>query len=138
MATGGVEDRILFKKTKFHYAVFDEGHMLKNMSSLRYQNLMKIRVSRGAVLDLHKYLSYTHTACKSKRSRFICYTDNAPVNVMPKGGEDGQTVGILKQKQNCVRIIMVGCQNTQGSTGSMPIFNYIFFTKFKVRIPHGQ
>lgn len=57
MATGGVEDRILFKKTKFHYAVFDEGHMLKNMSSLRYQNLMKIRVSRGAVLDLHKYLS---------------------------------------------------------------------------------
>ena len=45
MATGGIEDRSLFKKLKFHYAIFDEGHMLKNMGSLRYQNLMKIRVS---------------------------------------------------------------------------------------------
>lgn len=45
MATGGVEDRTLFKKFQFHYAVFDEGHMLKNMSSLRFQNLMKISVS---------------------------------------------------------------------------------------------
>ena len=51
MATGGVEDRVLFKKTKFHYAIFDEGHMLKNMSSLRFQNLMKIRVSYPS--DLH-------------------------------------------------------------------------------------
>lgn len=45
MATGSVEDRALFKKVDFHYAIFDEGHMLKNMSSLRYQNLMKIAVS---------------------------------------------------------------------------------------------
>ena len=46
MATGSTEDRSLFKKGYFSYAVFDEGHMLKNMSSLRYQNLMKIRVSK--------------------------------------------------------------------------------------------
>ncbi|CAI9739166.1 SNF-related matrix-associated actin-dependent regulator of chromatin subfamily A containing DEAD H box 1- [Octopus vulgaris] len=46
MATGCLEDRVLFKKTQFHYAVFDEGHMLKNMSSLRYQNLMKIQKSQ--------------------------------------------------------------------------------------------
>ena len=45
MATGSVEDRVLFKKFDFHYAVFDEGHMLKNMSSMRFQNLMKISVS---------------------------------------------------------------------------------------------
>lgn len=45
MATGNVEDRALFKKLDFHYAIFDEGHMLKNMSSMRYQNLMKIQVS---------------------------------------------------------------------------------------------
>jgi hypothetical protein len=45
MATGNVEDRSLFKKLDFHYAIFDEGHMLKNMSSMRYQNLMKIQVS---------------------------------------------------------------------------------------------
>ena len=45
MATGSIEDRSLFKKFDFHYAVFDEGHLLKNMSSLRYQNLMRINVS---------------------------------------------------------------------------------------------
>lgn len=50
MATGCIEDRVLFKKTQFHYAVFDEGHMLKNMSSLRYQNLMKIQADRRLLL----------------------------------------------------------------------------------------
>ena len=34
----------MFKKLDFRYAIFDEGHMLKNMSSQRYQALMKIRV----------------------------------------------------------------------------------------------
>ena len=48
MASGSNEDRALFKKLKFNYAIFDEGHMLKNMSSMRYQSLMKIRV-RGLI-----------------------------------------------------------------------------------------
>ena len=51
MATGSVEDRALFKKLDFHYAIFDEGHMLKNMSSLRYQNLMKINVSFSMIIS---------------------------------------------------------------------------------------
>ncbi|XP_069124027.1 SWI/SNF-related matrix-associated actin-dependent regulator of chromatin subfamily A containing DEAD/H box 1 homolog [Argopecten irradians] len=50
MATGSVEDRALFKKFEFHYSIFDEGHMLKNMSSLRYQNLMKIQSTRRLLL----------------------------------------------------------------------------------------
>ncbi|XP_052088062.1 SWI/SNF-related matrix-associated actin-dependent regulator of chromatin subfamily A containing DEAD/H box 1A-like isoform X5 [Mytilus californianus] len=50
MATGNVEDRSLFKKLGFHYAIFDEGHMLKNMSSMRYQNLMKINAERRLLL----------------------------------------------------------------------------------------
>ncbi|XP_033740962.1 SWI/SNF-related matrix-associated actin-dependent regulator of chromatin subfamily A containing DEAD/H box 1-like [Pecten maximus] len=50
MATGSVEDRALFKKFEFHYSIFDEGHMLKNMSSLRYQNLMKIQSERRLLL----------------------------------------------------------------------------------------
>ncbi|XP_071112881.1 SWI/SNF-related matrix-associated actin-dependent regulator of chromatin subfamily A containing DEAD/H box 1 homolog [Haliotis cracherodii] len=50
IATGSVEDRSLFKKCNFHYAVFDEGHMLKNMASLRFQNLMKIRAERRLLL----------------------------------------------------------------------------------------
>ncbi|CAH1799314.1 unnamed protein product [Owenia fusiformis] len=49
-ATSSVEDRLLFKSLKCHYGVLDEGHMLKNMTSLRYQNLMKIRVKRRLLL----------------------------------------------------------------------------------------
>ncbi|XP_041354213.1 SWI/SNF-related matrix-associated actin-dependent regulator of chromatin subfamily A containing DEAD/H box 1-like [Gigantopelta aegis] len=50
IATGSVEDRALFKKAPFHYAIFDEGHMLKNMASLRFQNLMKISAERRLLL----------------------------------------------------------------------------------------
>lgn len=50
MATGSVEDRALFKKFFFHFAIFDEGHLLKNMSSLRYQNLMRIQAHRRLLL----------------------------------------------------------------------------------------
>lgn len=60
MATGGVEDRSLFKKFSFHYAVFDEGHMLKNMSSLRFQNLMKISVSYQCI---HVYICSSINVC---------------------------------------------------------------------------
>ena len=34
-----------FNEDLSKYTVFDEGHLLKNMSSLRYQNLMRISVS---------------------------------------------------------------------------------------------
>ena len=44
MASGNVDDRAMFKKLQFHCAIFDEGHMLKNMSSQRYQSLMRIKV----------------------------------------------------------------------------------------------
>ncbi|OQR67424.1 SWI/SNF A containing DEAD/H box 1 [Tropilaelaps mercedesae] len=37
------EDRGFFKKMEFVYAVFDEAHMLKNMNSQRFQNLIQIR-----------------------------------------------------------------------------------------------
>ncbi|XP_078259333.1 SWI/SNF-related matrix-associated actin-dependent regulator of chromatin subfamily A containing DEAD/H box 1-like [Rhinoraja longicauda] len=39
-AISNADDRSLFRRLKLHYAVFDEGHMLKNMSSIRYQHLM--------------------------------------------------------------------------------------------------
>merc|ERR1711872_782921 len=43
-------DRVLFKKMEFCYVVFDEAHMLKNMASQRYEQLMKIRCSRKLLL----------------------------------------------------------------------------------------
>lgn len=48
MATGSLDDRLMFKRTKFHYAVFDEGHMLKNMTSARYKGLMRIQARAAA------------------------------------------------------------------------------------------
>lgn len=43
-AISSSDDRSLFRKVKLNYAIFDEGHMLKNMSSVRYQQLMRINV----------------------------------------------------------------------------------------------
>ena len=49
MATGSLDDRLLFKRMKFHYAVFDEGHMLKNMTSARYKGLARIQASVNVI-----------------------------------------------------------------------------------------
>ena len=38
------DDRTFLRKLKCHYVVLDEGHMLKNMQSQRYQALMKVKV----------------------------------------------------------------------------------------------
>ena len=45
MVYSSSEDRALFKRIKFHSVIFDEAHMLKNMNSQRFENLMKIRAS---------------------------------------------------------------------------------------------
>lgn len=44
------EDRSLFKKLGVYYAIFDEGHMLKNMSSQRFQHLMRINAKHRLLL----------------------------------------------------------------------------------------
>ncbi|KAK3521725.1 hypothetical protein QTP70_015842 [Hemibagrus guttatus] len=50
LAIGNSSDRSLFRKLKLEYAVFDEGHMLKNMSSLRYRHLMGINAKYRLLL----------------------------------------------------------------------------------------
>ncbi|CAN7989083.1 unnamed protein product [Ixodes hexagonus] len=50
MVSGSAEDRSLFKKLPFNYVIFDEAHMLKNMASQRYNNLMKINAKRKILL----------------------------------------------------------------------------------------
>jgi len=50
MVISSAEDRVLFKKMEFVYVVFDEAHMLKNMASQRYEQLMKIKCSRKLLL----------------------------------------------------------------------------------------
>ncbi|KAI1900229.1 hypothetical protein AGOR_G00047850 [Albula goreensis] len=52
MAIGNESDRSLFRKLKLQYAVFDEGHMLKNMNSLRYRHLMAINAHTSQIAKM--------------------------------------------------------------------------------------
>jgi hypothetical protein len=58
MAISSAPDRTFLKKMDFHYAIYDEAHMLKNMKALRYQQLLRIKV-----LHYHVYLHTFCTAC---------------------------------------------------------------------------
>lgn len=44
------DDKVLFKKYKFKYAIFDEAHMLKNMKSQRYDQLLRIQSQQRLML----------------------------------------------------------------------------------------
>ncbi|XP_023250777.1 SWI/SNF-related matrix-associated actin-dependent regulator of chromatin subfamily A containing DEAD/H box 1 [Seriola lalandi dorsalis] len=50
LAIGNDYDRSLFRKLRLMYAVFDEGHMLKNMNALRYRHLMAINAQHRLLL----------------------------------------------------------------------------------------
>ena len=50
MVISSADDRVLFRKLDFHYVIFDEAHMLKNMATSRYENLMRVRASRKLLL----------------------------------------------------------------------------------------
>ncbi|XP_043917310.1 SWI/SNF-related matrix-associated actin-dependent regulator of chromatin subfamily A containing DEAD/H box 1 [Protopterus annectens] len=49
-AISNADDRSLFRRLKLHYAIFDEGHMLKNMSAIRYQHLMTFNAMNRLLL----------------------------------------------------------------------------------------
>ncbi|XP_053317562.1 SWI/SNF-related matrix-associated actin-dependent regulator of chromatin subfamily A containing DEAD/H box 1 [Spea bombifrons] len=49
-AISNAEDRSLFRRMKLNFAVFDEGHMLKNMSAIRYQHLMTLNAKNRLLL----------------------------------------------------------------------------------------
>ncbi|XP_051525370.1 SWI/SNF-related matrix-associated actin-dependent regulator of chromatin subfamily A containing DEAD/H box 1A-like [Myxocyprinus asiaticus] len=50
LTIGNDNDRSLFHKLRLKYAVFDEGHMLKNMNSLRYRRLMAVNAEHRLLL----------------------------------------------------------------------------------------
>ncbi|XP_072289256.1 SWI/SNF-related matrix-associated actin-dependent regulator of chromatin subfamily A containing DEAD/H box 1A [Eucyclogobius newberryi] len=50
LAIGNDSDRSLFRKLRLVYAIFDEGHMLKNMNTLRYRHLMAINAKHRVLL----------------------------------------------------------------------------------------
>lgn len=44
------EDKKMFRVSNFHYVIFDEAHMLKNMMTQRYSTLLRINASRRILL----------------------------------------------------------------------------------------
>ncbi|KAI8437103.1 hypothetical protein MSG28_010455 [Choristoneura fumiferana] len=54
MVSSCPEERKMFRITPLHYVIYDEAHMLKNMSTQRYDNLLKIKV-----LQDHKFVALT-------------------------------------------------------------------------------
>ncbi|XP_066568320.1 SWI/SNF-related matrix-associated actin-dependent regulator of chromatin subfamily A containing DEAD/H box 1A [Amia ocellicauda] len=50
LTISNADDRSLFRRLKLQYAIFDEGHMLKNMNSLRYKHLMTINAKYRLLL----------------------------------------------------------------------------------------
>uniref|UniRef100_A0A1A7YM30 DNA helicase n=1 Tax=Iconisemion striatum TaxID=60296 RepID=A0A1A7YM30_9TELE len=50
LATSNDSDRSLFRKLRLQCAIFDEGHMLKNMNTNRYRHLMAINAEHRLLL----------------------------------------------------------------------------------------
>lgn len=50
MVTSCYEERKLFRSRPMHYVVFDEAHMLKNMKTQRYENLITINAAHRILL----------------------------------------------------------------------------------------
>jgi SWI/SNF-related matrix-associated actin-dependent regulator 1 of chromatin subfamily A len=44
------EERKMFRVTPMHYVIFDEAHMLKNMNTQRYENLIRINARHRILL----------------------------------------------------------------------------------------
>ena len=42
---------MLFKSQPFNYVIYDEAHQLKNMDTLKYQHLMRVRQSMSETVD---------------------------------------------------------------------------------------
>ncbi|CAK9301377.1 unnamed protein product [Gordionus sp. m RMFG-2023] len=50
MVSSTADDKNFFKRILFTYVIFDEAHMLKNMTSIRYKYLMKIKAKYRVLL----------------------------------------------------------------------------------------
>lgn len=81
--SGAYEDKKLFRVVNLHYAVFDEGHMLKNMNTMRYENLFKINSKhkllltgtpiQNSLLELMSLLMFVMPEMFASRRDFIKY-----------------------------------------------------------------
>ena len=82
MANGNDEDRRFLRKLNCNYLVLDEGHMLKNMQSQRYQGLMRMKVRwRPSKMEKNKIES-VEDEVRGEVLPIMAYTGR----LRPKGG----------------------------------------------------
>lgn len=67
MVGNSPEERKMFRVTPLHYVIFDEAHMLKNMNTQRYENLIRINVSSRSIQPSNGF---------SVVSMFFCFRPN--------------------------------------------------------------
>ena len=87
MVISSADDRVLFRKLDFHYVIFDEAHMLKNMATSRYENLMRVQASRKLLLTGKNSWTWTklHSAPEGSRGAPECsrVLQSDPISAAP-------------------------------------------------------
>ena len=102
------EDRTLFKKLGVHYAIFDEGHMLKNMSSLRFQHLMRITAEHRLLLTgtpLQNNLLELMSLLRFVMPHMFKETTSSLIRIFSHSGGDNSSK-FARQRINHAKLIM--------------------------------
>ncbi|XP_026478006.1 SWI/SNF-related matrix-associated actin-dependent regulator of chromatin subfamily A containing DEAD/H box 1 homolog [Ctenocephalides felis] len=111
MVSSSPEERKMFRVTQMHYVIFDEAHMLKNMNTQRYDNLIKIKASRRILLTgtplQNNLLELMSLLCFVMPSLFDCqredlkslFQKNSKTNSTVKKGEDDDDLPLFEQTQ---------------------------------------
>jgi len=112
MVISSADDRVLFRKLDFHYVVFDEAHMLKNMSTSRYENLMKVQAPRKLLLTgtplQNNLVELMSLLVFVMPEMFATKKDQLKkmFSMFPKGGEDGTRSSYEKDRIQHAKRIM--------------------------------
>ena len=102
------EDRSLFKKLDVYYAIFDEGHMLKNMSSQRFQHLMRINARHRLLLTgtpLQNNLLELMSLLRFVMPHMFKETTSSLIRIFSHSNNDSGST-FAKQRINHAKLIM--------------------------------
>ena len=108
LAISAPEDRTLFKKLGVYYAVFDEGHMLKNMSTQRFQHLMRIAAEHRLLLTgtpLQNNLLELMSLLRFVMPHMFKETTSSLIRIFSHSGGDNSST-FAKQRISHAKLIM--------------------------------
>ncbi|XP_075228991.1 SWI/SNF-related, matrix-associated actin-dependent regulator of chromatin, subfamily a, containing DEAD/H box 1 [Lycorma delicatula] len=107
VVSGSYEDKKLFRVVQLHYAIFDEGHMLKNMNSQRFENLFRINAKyrllltgtpiQNSLLELISLLMFVMPDMFATRTDYIKYLFEKRTKVQDKVKFERENVENVKR-----------------------------------------